>query len=308
MLDDFTNKLIRCTICPRNCKANRFSHKLGYCKSDASFAVSSIVVHKGEEPVIGGDKGVCNIFFSRCNLQCIYCQNYQISCVNSTIIENKFTLDEIVEKIITILKTGVNTIGFVSPTHFTPHVKAIINSLHSKNYHPTTVYNTNSYDKVDTLKGLEGMIDIYLPDFKYMEYDLSKKFSDAKDYPDIAAKAIKEMYRQKGSTLVKDEDGNAESGLIIRHLVLPGYIENSLKVLRFIADKLSTNIHISLMSQYHPVRNINEYPNLNRKLSDEEYSIIINEMETLGFHRGWMQDLESSDTYLPDFNNEHPFE
>ena len=273
-----------------------------------SYAVSSIVVHKGEEPVIGGDKGICNIFFSRCNLQCIYCQNYQISCIKENIIESNYSFDEIIIKIKSILDTGVNTIGFVSPSHFTPHVKEIINALNKDNYFPVTVYNTNAYDKVETLKELEGLINIYLPDFKYMDAILSKNLSDSKDYPEIAAKAIKEMYRQKGSTLVKDQEGNAKSGLIIRHLVLPGYVDNSKKVLRYIADEISTNIHISLMSQYHPVKVIEGYPNLNRKLSVEEYYIVINEMEALGFYRGWVQDLESSNNYLPDFDKEHPFE
>ena len=231
-----------------------------------SYAVSSIVVHKGEEPVIGGDKGICNVFFSRCNLQCIYCQNYQISCINENIIENNYSLEEIVTKIKSILDTGVNTIGFVSPSHFTAHVKEIINTLNQENYFPVTVYNTNAYDKVETLIELEGLINIYLPDFKYMDAILSKNLSGAKDYPEIAAKAIKEMYRQKGSTLVKDVDGNAESGLIIRHLVLPGYIDNSIKVLRYIAEEISTNIHLSLMSQYHPVKAIEGYPNLSRVL------------------------------------------
>ena len=300
--------LKHCTICPRNCNADRSSEKKGYCKSNMSYAVSSIVVHKGEEPVIGGDKGICNIFFSRCNLQCIYCQNYQISCIKENIIESNYSFDEIIIKIKSILDTGVNTIGFVSPSHFTPHVKEIINALNKDNYFPVTVYNTNAYDKVETLKELEGLINIYLPDFKYMDAILSKNLSDSKDYPEIAAKAIKEMYRQKGSTLVKDQEGNAKSGLIIRHLVLPGYVDNSKKVLRYIADEISTNIHISLMSQYHPVKVIEGYPNLNRKLSVEEYYIVINEMEALGFYRGWVQDLESSNNYLPDFDKEHPFE
>ena len=281
---------------------------MGYCKSDASYSVSSIVVHKGEEPVIGGEKGVCNIFFSKCNLQCVFCQNYQISCTTENIIEHKYTLEELVAKIIPILDSGVNTLGFVSPTHFTPHVKEIILALNAKNYFPITVYNTNAYDKVETLKDLEDLIDIYLPDLKYMDNQLSKMLSDAKDYPDIAAKAIKEMHRQKGNTLRKDLDGNAESGLIIRHLVLPGYVENSMKVLRYLAEEIGTNVHLSIMAQYHPVRFMAEFPSLNKKLSVEEYECVVKEMEALGFYKGWVQELESSETYLPDFEREHPFE
>ncbi|MFZ4739574.1 MAG: radical SAM protein [Bacteroidales bacterium] len=297
-----------CRICPRNCGVNRYSDKLGYCGSDADYNISSIVLHKGEEPIISGKNGICNVFFSRCNLQCIYCQNEQISCNKGKVISHKYSLEDITDKIISIFNHyQINLVGFVSPSHYIPHIIAIIDNLRSKGLNPITVYNTNSYDKAETIRQLEGYISVYLPDFKYMDNMLAKELSGANDYPEIAAKAIKEMYRQKGSTIVKNDEGLAESGLIIRHLVLPSQVENSLKVLRFIADELSSDISLSLMAQYHPMPKVKSHSYLNRKLYTSEYDMIVKESEKLGFHRGWIQELESSDVYLPDFNEEQPF-
>ena len=297
-----------CRICPRNCGVNRYSDKLGYCGSDANYNNSSIVLHKGEEPIISGKNGICNVFFSRCNLQCIYCQNEQISCNKGKVISHKYSLEDITDKIISIFDHyKTNSVGFVSPSHYVPHIISIIDSLRSKGLNPITVYNTNSYDKVETIRQLEGYISVYLPDLKYMDNMLAKELSDAINYPEIAAKAIKEMYRQKGSTIIKNDEGLAESGLIIRHLVLPAQIENSLKVLRFIADELSPDISLSLMAQYHPMPKVKSHSYLNRKLNTSEYDIVVKESEKLGFHRGWIQELESAEVYLPDFNEEQPF-
>ena len=297
-----------CRICPRNCGVNRYSDKLGYCGSNADYNISSIVLHKGEEPVISGKNGICNVFFSRCNLQCIYCQNEQISCNKGKVISHKYSLEDITDKIISIFKHyQINSVGFVSPSHYVPHIIAIIDSLRSKGVNPITVYNTNSYDKAETIGQLEGYISVYLPDFKYKDNGLAKDLSGANDYPEIAAKAIKEMYRQKGSTIIKNDEGLAESGLIIRHLMLPSQIDNSLKVLRFIADELSPDISLSLMAQYHPMPNVKSHSYLNRKLHTSEYDMVVKASEQLGFHRGWIQELESSEVYLPDFNEEQPF-
>ncbi len=300
-------KLHDCDLCPRECHADRFSEKLGYCKSDVSFNISSICIHKGEEPAISGETGICNIFFTHCNLQCIYCQNYQIS---DNRISGKSTvrqLDEVVRQITKILDTGINRVGFVSPSHFIPQIKIIIRCIQSLGYDPVWVYNTNGYDKPETLQSLEGMIDVYLPDFKYMEADLADEYSDAPEYPQVAALALKEMFRQKGATLHIGKDGTAESGIIIRHLVLPGHAENSLKVINFIAEELSSNIHISLMSQYYPTPRVSHYPRLNTTVSPEEYSLIVSEMSRLGMYNGWIQELSSATNYQPDFENDHPF-
>lgn len=300
--------LRQCNICPRKCGANRFSEKLGYCKSDTSFYISSICVHHGEEPPISGAHGICNVFFGHCNLQCIYCQNHQISDNEEYDAARRWSLKDVLAKIIRCLDSGCKGLGFVSPSHFVPQMKMIIHALNDLGYYPTIVYNTNAYDNVETLKEIETLVDIYLPDFKYCYPQLGKYFSDAPNYPEIAKAAIKEIYRQKGSTLITDNDNVAESGILIRHLVLPGYVENSLDVLRFIANEISTSIHISLMSQYHPAFLAIDLPPLNRSLLKEEYFKVVDEFHNLGFRNGYIQELESYENYRPDFNKDHPFE
>jgi putative pyruvate formate lyase activating enzyme len=311
---DFTSflgpldELKNCAICPRNCHADRFSSRLGYCKSDASFNISSICIHRGEEPAINGNEGICNIFFTHCNLQCIYCQNFQISNNKVPVISSALELEEVIRQVTTILDSGINSVGFVSPSHFIPQVRIIINSIRSIGYSPVFIYNTNGYDRAETIRSLEGLIDVYLPDLKYMNPELSTKFSDAVNYPSIATGALKEMYRQKGSVLHTDENGMALSGIIIRHRVLPGEVRNSIDVLNFIAGKLSPRLHISLMSQYFPTPSVMCHPSLSRTVSLSEYSIVTGELEKLGMDTGWVQEFTSHHHYRPDFEQEDPFE
>lgn len=301
------NTVEYCSFCPRNCKADRNRGILGYCNSENNYSIASICCHKGEEPPISGVNGICNVFFSHCNLQCIYCQNYQISN-NSVNNQNFSDLNDVIYNIIELLDNGCKAVGLVSPSHFVMQVKEIIITLKSLGYSPYFVYNTNSYDKLETIKSLEGMIDIYLPDFKYMENDISMQYSGVNDYPEIALKAIIEMYRQKGSNLVSEDKFHASSGLIIRHLVLPGNINNSIRVLNAIAENLSNKVYISLMSQYCPTINVKNHKVLNRLLTSKEYDLVIKEMEKLGFENGWIQELDSNNNYLPDFNKLNPFE
>jgi len=262
----------------------------------------------GEEPVLSGKHGICNIFFSHCNLQCIYCQNYQISDNRNPVDIFNMNLDEIISKIEFILESGAKAVGFVSPSHSLPQMHEIINALGKRGKHPFYVYNTNGYDKVDTVKSLGKTIDIYLPDLKYMDSRLSDEYSGSKNYPEIATAAIKEMFRQKGAEIVLDEDGLVTSGMIIRHLVLPGHIDNSRKVLRFIAEELSTDVYISLMAQYHPTPRVANHSRLGRFLKQQEYDQVVDEFERLGFHRGWVQDISSPHHYMPDFLKDNPFE
>ena len=300
-------ELHACCICPRNCNADRFSKKLGYCKAGALFSISSIFAHTGEEPVISGDKGICNIFFTNCNLQCIYCQNHQISCNTLDFSSNKMELIEVIRQILQILSTGIRHVGFVSPSHFIPQVKIIINSLRILGLDPVFVYNTNGYDSLESIRGLEGYIDIYLPDFKYADKETGRKYSDVKDYPEVALTALKEMYRQAGTSLPLDDNGYATKGMIIRHLVLPGHPDNSIYVLRTIARELSAGLHISLMSQYYPTYKVSKQEFLGRTLKAKEYRMIVDELERLGFENGWVQELSSHENYRPDFEAEKPF-
>ena len=301
-------ELRKCDICPRNCGVDRLSGSTGYCNSDSSYFISSICVHHGEEPPISGPNGICNIFFGHCNLQCIYCQNHQISFNRNPHAAARLTLTEVLSQIIPCLESGCEAVGFVSPSHFIPQVKIIIRALHQLGFHPVTVFNTNAYDKPGTLRELEDLIDVYLPDFKYLDPGLAKRYSGAKDYPVVAKQAFREMYRQKGSTLITRKNGVAEQGILIRHLVLPGHVQNSIDVLRFIAEEVSTSVHISLMSQYHPVKFVANTPPLNRTLFEKEYRQVTDAFYRLGFRNGWIQDLDSNENYRPDFNREHPFE
>lgn len=300
--------LRQCRICPRNCGADRFNGPVGWCGSDAEFNISSICLHQGEEPAISGKTGICNIFFSRCNLGCIYCQNHQISNHKGSVHEYKLSFAEVIKRITDFLDKGCTIVGFVSPSHYIPHVKAIIDALRQEGRNPTFVYNTNAYDLTEEIKALENYIDVYLPDLKYLDDNSSKLYSGVKNYPEFAKTAIKEMYRQKGSTLRFDETGQIANGLIIRHLILPGLSENSKAILRWIAWELSSDVAISLMAQFYPAGKALEHEILGREINSAEYNSVVNELENLGFYKGWVQDLQSHAHYRPDFQRDHPFE
>ncbi|HQO09081.1 MAG TPA: radical SAM protein [Clostridiales bacterium] len=302
-----SDRLKHCTLCPRNCGIDRTKGEKGWCGLDDKIYISSICIHKGEEPPVSGPHGICNVFFAHCNLQCVYCQNYQISDNKFAADRYEMTLEAAVNKIIDILDKGIQVLGFVSPSHQIPQMLSIIEELHKRSYKPTIVYNSNGYDRVETLKELESIVDVYLPDFKYSDPVLSKELSDAPDYPEIAYKAIKEMYRQKGSLLITNDSGYAESGLIIRHLILPGEVENSLAVLKTIAEEISPKINISLMSQYWAPKKFDREA-LNHKIKEADYLRVTEEMNRLGLDNGWVQEFDSHNNYRPDFNKIHPFE
>jgi putative pyruvate formate lyase activating enzyme len=285
---------------------DRLNGEIGFCGGGSDFDISSICLHSGEEPAIIGDNGICNVFFSHCNLSCVYCQNYQISDKHIEKPVNRLQLDEVINSIAKLIDSGCKTVGFVSPSHFIPQVKVIIEELKLQGYNSIFVYNTNGHDKGEEIRLLENYINIYLPDYKYSDDNLARKLSKVTDYKQTALLAIKEMYRQKGSTLIVNENGYAENGLIIRHLVLPGYVANSLAVLNDIAD-ISTSIAVSLMAQYFPTPAVKYHESLNRTLSREEYDTVKNELENLGFYKGWVQELESNENYRPDFESDKPF-
>jgi putative pyruvate formate lyase activating enzyme len=301
------SELKNCTLCPRNCRVDRFKGGNGYCKSDAGYSAASICIHRGEEPVISGSFGICNIFFPHCNLQCIYCQNYQISRNESRCLMEATSLKEIMDKVIRLLELGCESVGFVSPTHYLPHVHTIIESLHSEGFHPVMVYNSNGYDKVEMLQAMETKIDVFLPDFKYIDPEIAGNYSDAKDYPEVAKRTVKEMFRQMGSSVIVSSTGTALRGIIIRHLVLPGLAKDSIKILQWIAEELSPSVYISLMAQYYPPGGIQCPTPLQRRITPAEYEAVVKEMEFLGFCHGWIQELDSPGHYIPDFSRDQPF-
>ncbi len=297
-----------CKICPRSCGVNRNQGKKGSCGLDARLAIASIVVHRGEEPPISGPHGIVNVFFMHCNLQCSYCQNKQISSVHSSTSGHEYTVIEACNQICNLLDAGCGAVGFVSPSQYIPYIKAMVIEIRQRGYKVPFVYNTHGYDLVEQIRDLEGYIDVWLPDFKYAYAELGQTLSRVKNYPQVALAALKEMYRQKGNTLVINENGYVESGIIIRHLVLPGYLSNSIKVLDTIAWELSPGMHLSLMSQYNPQYYKGGDPSLRRTLTIDEYTEVVDKFFELGFYKGWIQALDSYAFYNPDFEQIHPFE
>lgn len=294
-----------CKVCPRACGADRIE-TLGFCSATSVPEVATICVHQGEEPPICGKKGICNVFFAHCNLQCIFCQNHEISGRGGDAAIVRYRgVDQIVDAIVETLKDTENIVGFVSASHYANHIPAIVDCLHQRGLYPTTVYNTGGYDTVETLQMLAPYIDIYLPDMKYMDADLAARYSHAADYPQVALKALKEMYNQKGSSLPTDDDDLAYRGIIVRHLVLPGQVENSLRVLDELAD-ISTNIHVALMAQYFPP--FDGLPDeLGRTISEEEYDRVVDHFYAIGLHNGWVQELGAQSNYRPDFTKQQSF-
>jgi len=296
-----------CRLCSRRCGVDRGGGEMGWCRTGNRPLVAEICLHRGEEPAISGPRGICNVFFAHCTLQCLYCQNNRIS---SNRVEHPGwigSLDELTEAVCSVLDQGASGLGLVSPTHQLPAAARLIRDLRRRGRRPVVVYNTSGYERVEVLRELEDLVDVYLPDLKYLDPEIAGAWSGAPDYPAAAADALREMYRQKGSLLRFDQDGVAVSGMIVRHLVLPGAVENTRDCLRFIAGELSPRLHVSLMAQYHPIPAVAGVPGLDRRLRRSEYDSAVEELGRLGLDRGWTQELESHGYYLPDFEGPQVF-
>jgi putative pyruvate formate lyase activating enzyme len=303
------SRLAACDICPRQCAADRLNDKTGSCHSGYLPVVASYCDHHGEEPVLSGTRGSGTIFFGNCNLRCVYCQNYQISQDWRHQNKNRIGFDRLAEIMIHLQDDlKCHNINLVSPSHFVPQIVKALNIAIPAGLKIPLVYNTNSYDSLDTLRELDDIIDIYLPDLKYASDKLARKYSRARHYVENARSTIKEMYRQVGN-LQTDENDIALRGLIIRHLILPDDIAGSGKSLEWLADEVSINVAVSLMSQYSPQNKASKIKALSRPISPDEYNNVLEIYERLGFENGWVQQLESAHNYLPDFfNSSHPFE
>lgn len=295
--------LEECSLCGRRCGVNRLAGERGYCGAGNVLEVASSCLHAGEEPVLTGDCGVGNIFLGRCNMKCIFCQNHSISQPDrNTPSAWEVPATALAEKLLSFQEEGCPTAGFVSPTHYAPQIFEALSLAAGKGFALPLIYNTNGYDSMELLELLDGLVDIYLPDFKYWKSEYGMIFSDTPDYPETARNSILEMYRQVGK-LQTGPGGTAVKGLIVRLLVLPGGISGTEEVLRFIAEELGTDVFISLMSQYYPAHNSHRYPPLSRKLKPEEYSRAVKTLEKLGFENGWIQDpLTSPDNYRPNID------
>jgi len=266
--------------------------------------VSWYGLHFGEEPPISGTKGSGTIFFCHCNLKCVYCQNWQIS--QGLIEGKKYSIEDLVKIMFELEEKGAHNVNLVSPTIWNLYLKEVVSKAKKSGLKIPVVWNSNGYEEVDTLVGFAGIVDIYLPDYKYSDDLLAEKYSKVKNYSQKAQNAILEMQKQVGN-LVLDEKGIAKKGLIVRHLVLPGELENTKRCLEFIRS-VSPNIHLSLMSQYNPVYQAEKYPEINRIITKDEYENVLRYIDSLGFTNGWIQEFEGSTGCLnPDFTQKNPF-
>ncbi len=289
-------ELEKCMICPHECKINRKQGKIGRCKATNNIKIALYSTHNFEEPCISGENGSGTVFFSNCNLNCIYCQNYEISQLGKG---KEITIDKLAKIFLEQQEKGVENINLVTPTSYVPSILEAIKIAKSKGLNIPIVYNTNAYEKIETLKLLEGYIDIYLPDLKYAQNELGKKYSNVDDYFEISTKAIQEMIRQVGMPVL-NEKGIMQKGVLIRHLVLPNNIENSKKVLKWIKENLPKEIYISIMAQYFPTYKAKNVENLNRKLTPKEWKEIQDYIENLGFENGFIQELgDHEEEYVP---------
>lgn len=290
-----------CLLCPRKCGVDR-SVATGFCGAASKMEVASVCVHRGEEPPLNP---IVNVFFAHCNLQCVYCQNWQISKVEGGK-WNEESVEGLAERICALLPKEDGMLGLVTAAHYADRIPELLDAVHRWGFAPTVVYNSGGYESVETLRKLEGLVDVYLPDFKYMDAALAQAYSHAADYPEAAQAAIREMRRQVGGGLKVDDNGRAYRGLIVRHLVLPGAVDNSLRCLEWLADEFPLGLHLSLMAQYYPPRPGLPAP-LDRTLTAEEYALVTTRAEALGLTDGWVQELEASDNYRPDFESQTPF-
>jgi len=302
------NNLVSCTSCPRDCKIDRINGEYGICASGHLPVVSSYTPHFGEEPVLSGTKGAGNIFFGNCNLKCIFCQNFEISQNPKSEKLKEVNHNRLSEIMIELQNKGCHNIGLVSPTHFSATILKSIYIAAQQGLNLPIIYNTNGYDSVEMLKLYDGVIDVYLPDFKYGNSKYAKKYSLVDNYFEKTKEAVKEMFRQVGDELVYDGDVVVR-GLIIRHLILPNDLSETEKVFKFIAEELSPKVHISLMSQYYPTNKAYKDILIDRALRNSEYEKAIQLLEKYGLHNGWIQEMESAETYRPDFNEDrlNPF-
>jgi putative pyruvate formate lyase activating enzyme len=301
----FSARLNRCECCLRRCGINRLAGETGFCRIPGDILLAHAGLHFGEEPPISGTRGSGTVFFAGCNLHCVFCQNWQISQEFDASKIKRLAAGELAEEMLRLQSEGAHNINFVSPSHMIFQMADAIQTARHRGLAVPVVYNSNGYDSVEALRQIRGLVDIYLPDMKYMDNTPGRKFSAADDYAEVIPAVLREMFGQTG-LLELDGDGIARRGLLVRHLVLPGHLENSKTCLKFLAE-LSPEMTVSIMSQYSPQYKACGVPELNRSLTPEEYDEITGYALELGLENAFIQTLESQETYLPDFNKTAPF-
>lgn len=295
---------MKCDLCPRKCLVDRKKGEKGICGQTENLKVARAALHFWEEPCISGDAGSGAVFFSGCPLHCVFCQNENIA--NGTV-GKEISLERLVDIFLELQEKRANNINLVTPGHFVPQIVKALDQARKEGLTLPVVYNTSSYETVDTIKMLEGYVDIYLPDFKYMSPVLSKKYSHAPDYAEVAKAAIAEMVRQTGKAVFVngDEDNLILRGTIVRHLTLPGCMEDSMQILKYLHDTYGDKIYISIMNQFTPLSNLEKYPELNRRITDEEYETLVDYAINIGIENGFIQEGDTAEeSFIPAFDCE----
>jgi putative pyruvate formate lyase activating enzyme len=275
--------LKECRLCPRECRVNRLDGEIGVCQARPELTVSSAFPHFGEEPPLVGSHGSGTIFLTHCNLRCIFCQNYDISHLGSG---EQMTSSDLTRIMLRLQEMGCHNINFVTPTHYAPQIVASLPEAIEKGLRLPIVYNCSGYESIEVIRLLEGIVDIYMPDAKYLDEKYSKRFSNAPDYPEVIKKVLKEMHRQVGDLTINSK-GIAERGLLIRHLVMPGGIASSEAVLKFIAEEISVHSYVNIMEQYRPEYRAHEYPEINRRITHKEHLEAIQWAKHYRLYRGF---------------------
>lgn len=290
-----------CRLCPRNCQINRLEGQKGFCRMDSRIFGARAALHMWEEPCISGKKGSGAVFFSGCGLRCCFCQNRDIAIGKSGL---EITEDRLAEIFLELQEQGAANLNLVTGAHYVPQIIAALDLAREQGLRLPVVYNSSGYEKVETVKMLEGYVEVYLPDYKYAESNLAEKYSRAEDYPETAAAAIAEMVRQTGPA-VFDEEGYMRRGTIVRNLILPGHTRNSIKVLEYLHRTYGNQIYISIMNQYTPVFEQKEFKELNRRVTQREYEKVLNAALELGIENGFFQDGETArESFIPAFDYE----
>ena len=290
----------QCSLCPRMCRTDR-ENTTGYCGVKNTLRVARAALHFWEEPCISGEEGSGAVFFTGCNLRCVFCQNYQIARAEQ---EKEITVERMTEIFLELQKQKANNINLVTATHYVPQVVQALEQAKMQGLNLPVVYNCGGYECVETLKMLDGFVDIYLPDFKYLDAERAKRYSKAGNYPEIAKEALAEMVRQQPEP-VFDERGIMQKGVIVRHLMLPGGIKDSKAVVKYLYETYGNQIYISLMNQYTPLTHVEEFPEINRKLKKFEYDRLVDYAISLGVEQGFIQEGETAEeSFIPAFTNE----
>lgn len=290
-----------CTLCPRNCKIDRFSGKKGFCGANDKLYLARAALHFWEEPCISGEKGSGTVFFSGCNLRCVFCQNHEISRMDA---QKEVTVVRLAEIFLELQEKGALNINLVTPTHYIPQILMALGLARKQGLKLPIVYNTSGYESVEALRSMDGIVQVYLPDFKYMSHELAERYSQAYDYPDKVKMALDEMVRQVGPAEFSEE-GIIKKGVIVRHLVLPNHTDDSKEIIKYLHNRYGDAVFISIMNQYTPLKQVEHISDLNRKITEEEYDEVLDFAIAQGVENGFMQEGETQkESFIPTFDFE----